>query len=263
MQKAEAQAMTSLVTDTQVPPNNEVQNAKSSPKQEHTISDIEKETLAAYEGHDADTPSNEGYVLDAAGELKREQAIATQYTKYHGTRKSEDQPQKDSANGDVEKHSADASAEESDDSNIVWWDGDDDLHNPLNFSPWLKALNIGLVAAICFVSPLASSMFAPGVPQVMKEFKSENVLLASFVVSVYVLGFAVGPMFLAPLSEIYGRLPVYHTCNVGFLAFTIACALATNLNMLIGFRFVAGCFGSAPITNGMDIMYFWSASMSS
>jgi MFS family permease len=80
----------------------------------------------------------------------------------------------------------------------------------------------------------------------MEEFKIKNVELASFVVSLYVLGFAVGPMFLAPLSEIYGRLPIYHTCNVGFLAFTIACALATNLNMLIGFRFVAGCFGSAP-----------------
>ncbi|TVY76143.1 Efflux pump radE [Lachnellula suecica] len=84
----------------------------------------------------------------------------------------------------------------------------------------------------------------------MEEFKSNNVELASFVVSVYVLGFAFGPMILAPLSEIYGRLVIYHSCNVGFVAFTVACALATKLNMLIGFRFLAGCFGSAPLTNG-------------
>jgi hypothetical protein len=41
-------------------------------------------------------------------------------------------------------------------------------------------------------SPLASSMFAPGIPELMHEFKSTNVQLASFVVSVYVLGFAFG-----------------------------------------------------------------------
>lgn len=242
----------SPVADTKVSTN----EGQTSTKQEPPMSNFEKETLATYEGHDPDVPSNEGYVLDAAGELKREQAIATQYTTYHGARNTLDQPQHNGKNEDVEKHSTETSTEESDDRNIVWWDGPNDPQDPLNFSPWLKILNIALVAAICFVSPLASSMFAPGVPQLMDEFKSDNVELASFVVSVYVLGYAVGPMFLAPLSEIYGRLPVYHTCNIGFFAFTIACALSTNLNMLIGFRFVAGCFGSAPLTNGMHCILF-------
>jgi multidrug resistance protein len=93
-------------------------------------------------------------------------------------------------------------------------------------------------------------MFAPGVPDLMREFQSSNVELATIVVSIYVLGFASGPMVLAPMSELYGRMPVYHVCNVGFLLFNIACALSTNLNMLIGFRFLAGVFGSAPLTNG-------------
>lgn len=66
----------------------------------------------------------------------------------------------------------------------------------------------------------------------------------------YLLGFAAGPILLAPLSEIYGRVPVYHACNVGFVAFQVACALAPSLNALIGFRFLAGVFGVAPITNG-------------
>lgn len=51
-------------------------------------------------------------------------------------------------------------------------------------------------------------------------------------------------------SEMYGRLPVYFVTNVGFTAFNLACGLSTNLNMLIGFRFLAGCFGSAPVTIG-------------
>ena len=93
-------------------------------------------------------------------------------------------------------------------------------------------------------------MFAPGVPQVMTEFNSSNLVLASFVVSVYVLGYAFGPLVIAPLSELHGRLPVYHGCNILFVIFTIACAVASNLNMLIGFRFLEGLFGSCPLTIG-------------
>lgn len=93
-------------------------------------------------------------------------------------------------------------------------------------------------------------MFAPGVPAVMREFKSTNIELGSFVVSVYVLGYAFGPLLIAPLSELYGRLYLYHACNVLFVIFTVACAVSSNLNMLIGFRFLAGCAGSAPLTIG-------------
>jgi len=207
---------------------------------ENGPSDHEKEVLAAFEGHDTDTPSNEGYVVDEWGELKRQQSVALQHAKGQS---------QDHKTGDIEKGSEEVSTED-DDANIVWWDGPDDPHNPLNFARWKKIITIGLVSGICFVTPLASSMFAPGVPQLMREFDSTNVELASFVVSVYILGFAFGPLVLAPLSEIYGRLPIYHVCNIGFMAFTVACALATNLNMLIGFRFVEGLFGSAPLTNG-------------
>ena len=99
-------------------------------------------------------------------------------------------------------------------------------------------------------SPLASSMLAPAVPQVMTEFQSTNQELASFVVSVYVLGYAFGPILIAPLSELYGRVPVYHVCNVMFIVFTVACAVSSNLNMLIGWRFLQGTFGSCPLTIG-------------
>ena len=93
-------------------------------------------------------------------------------------------------------------------------------------------------------------MFAPGVPEVLTEFKSDDQLLGSFVVSVYILGYAVGPLFIAPLSELYGRLVVYHTGNVLFITFTIACAVSSNLNMLIAFRFLEGCAGVVPLTIG-------------
>lgn len=154
------------------------------------------------------------------------------------------------------------------DPNIVDWNGPNDPQNPINWSEKRKWGNVAVIASITFLTcvysqspmisrltnntirPLASSMFAPGVPEVMTEFKSDNEQLASFVVSIYILGYAFGPLAVAPLSELYGRLPVYHVCNVLFVIFTIACALASNLNMLIGFRFLEGLFGSCPLTIG-------------
>ncbi|KAI3325568.1 MFS general substrate transporter [Xylariaceae sp. AK1471] len=136
------------------------------------------------------------------------------------------------------------------DPNIVSWDGDHDPENPYNWPLPRKFLNCGLVCTMAFIAPLASSIFAPGVPQVLEEFHSDSLIIASLVVSVYVLGFAAGPVIVAPLSEIYGRVIVYHVCNVGFVAMLIGCALAPSLGSLIALRFLCGIFGSAPLTNG-------------
>ncbi|KAI9658888.1 MAG: hypothetical protein M1821_001848 [Bathelium mastoideum] len=166
------------------------------------------------------------------------------------------------ASRDLEKQEADASSktsarkeeiaiiDESQDSNIVDWDGPDDPQNPMNWTAGRRWGMIAVVSAITFLTPLGSSMFAPGVPLVMQDFHSTNELLAGFVVSVYVLGFACGPLVIAPLSEMWGRNPLYHSCNCLFLIFNIACAVSSNLNMLIGFRFLTGCVGSAPLTLG-------------
>ena len=113
---------------------------------------------------------------------------------------------------------------------------------------------MGCIAAITFLSPLASSIFAPGIPFVNADFKNTSQLLGSFAVSVYILGFAVGPLFLSPLSEIYGRCIVLNISNVFFCAFTLGCALAPNLGGLIGMRFLAGLGGSACLTIGTGVI---------
>jgi MFS family permease len=55
---------------------------------------------------------------------------------------------------------------------------------------------------------------------------------------------------VAPLSEIYGRFPIYNISNIFFVIFTVACAVSSDLSMLIVFRFFAGVAGSTPITIG-------------
>jgi MFS family permease len=72
----------------------------------------------------------------------------------------------------------------------------------------------------------------------------------SLVVSIYVLGFAFGPLVLSPLSEIYGRRLLFNISSFATLAFSIASALAPNIAVFIVFRFISGSFGAGPMNIG-------------
>jgi multidrug resistance protein len=156
------------------------------------------------------------------------------------------------------------------DPNIVDWDGEDDPEMALNWPArrkWTYIIMLASLTLLTFVGPpspsprsqtltdnphrpFCSSMFAPGIPLVMSEFHSSNDDLASFVVSVYLLGYAFGPLVIAPLSELYGRLPVYHVNTVLFILWNVGCAQSTNISMLIAFRFLTGLAGACPLTIG-------------
>lgn len=93
-------------------------------------------------------------------------------------------------------------------------------------------------------------MFAPGAAALANEFHITSSTITSLTVSIYLAGFAVGPMLIAPLSELYGRLVIYHTCNVIYIGFIIGCALGKDTGMFLVFRFLAGCAASGPLTVG-------------
>ncbi|KAL4942932.1 hypothetical protein BDV06DRAFT_235104 [Aspergillus oleicola] len=132
----------------------------------------------------------------------------------------------------------------------IFWDGDADPSNPKNWSAIRRWWHVILVSIVTFVTSLASSMLAPAVPDVMDSLHSDNAELESFVVSIYVIGFAVGPLVVAPLSELYGRAIVYHVSNVIFLGATIGSALSTNVGMFLAFRLLSGCAGVTPLALG-------------
>ena len=93
-------------------------------------------------------------------------------------------------------------------------------------------------------------MISPATADVMASFHSTNETLGVFVTSVYILGYSFGPLVIAPLSELYGRAIVYNVCNFILLIFTVACALAKNLDSLIVFRLFASIATSCPLTLG-------------
>lgn len=94
--------------------------------------------------------------------------------------------------------------------------------------------------------------------EIQKEFhvSSEITTLA---LSLYVLGFAVGPVLLAPLSEFFGRQPVYIVSWFVLFIFQLPVALAPNIGTILVSRFIGGFAGGAPLTNtGGTVSDLWT-----
>jgi multidrug resistance protein len=75
---------------------------------------------------------------------------------------------------------------------------------------------------------------------------SENDTRIVLLNSLYLLGFAVGPLFFGPLSECVGRRPVLIVTYLAFAMFTLGCALSPTFESLLVFRFFCGVNGSVP-----------------
>jgi len=96
------------------------------------------------------------------------------------------------------------------------------------------------------VSAFTSSIFSTATRTVAAQYhvSTEVGLLG---LSLYVLGFALGPTFWAPLSELRGRrLPIVLSM-FGFSIFQIAVAAAKDLQTIFLCRFWGGIFGACPL----------------
>nr|POE47873.1 efflux pump rdc3 [Quercus suber] len=128
--------------------------------------------------------------------------------------------------------------------------GNNDPERPKNWPKAKKVTNLTIVGVFRFLSPLASTIITPASPDILASFNVHNDTLTSFVVSAFLLGYVFGPLIISPLSETYGRLPLYHINSSLFIIWTVACALAPNLPALIVFRILAGIAGSCPVALG-------------
>lgn len=129
--------------------------------------------------------------------------------------------------------------------NIVGWDSQDDPDMPFNFTSHQKWTWVVLLSIITFLTPFSSSILSPAIGKLNEEFGNTNAIIGSMTVSIYLLGYVVGPIFIAPLSEIYGSKPVLTTSTLFFCIWQIGCALSSNITTLIVCRFFSGVGGAA------------------
>lgn len=130
---------------------------------------------------------------------------------------------------------------------LVKWD-ENDPKNPFNWTTKYKAWITFQLGMLALAASLGSSIISPGERAISEEFgvSQEASVLA---ISLYVLGFAFGPCFWAPMSEIWGRRVSMLPAMVGLGLFSIGCAVSQNAQAIFITRFFSGVFGSAPVSN--------------
>ncbi|RMZ81317.1 hypothetical protein DV737_g2604, partial [Chaetothyriales sp. CBS 132003] len=122
-----------------------------------------------------------------------------------------------------------------------------DRENPKNWSKLFKWWCTMVVAFTCFVVAFNSAVITADLEGVSRTFHvSEEVALLT--VTVFVVGFGVGPLVFAPLSEMFGRKPVYVVTIALAIIFEIPCAVSKNIGTLIVCRLIDGICFSAPMT---------------
>ncbi|RFU26249.1 hypothetical protein B7463_g10086, partial [Scytalidium lignicola] len=126
------------------------------------------------------------------------------------------------------------------------WDGPDDLSNPMNMALWRKWTMTIILSMIAFCITFASSIFSTGLVSVADQFDVSREV-STLGISLFILGFGMGPLVWGPFSELYGRkLPIFFGFFV-FCILQIPIAVAQNLETVMLIRFLGGVFGAAPL----------------
>ncbi|KIW11066.1 hypothetical protein PV08_10365 [Exophiala spinifera] len=135
-----------------------------------------------------------------------------------------------------------------DDEFIVKWDGDDDPENPQNWSTSFKSWVTAQLSMLAFTASLASSIISPANPTIAAYVGvSEDAVVLN--VSLYVIGFALGPLVWAPCSEIWGRRVSILPAMFCLALFSIGTATSRNAASVFITRFFGGVFGSSAVSN--------------
>lgn len=134
---------------------------------------------------------------------------------------------------------------------VVDWYNDQDADNPQNWSDRKRALATVIICLYTFVVYTSSAIYVSSTQGVMDEFHVSQ-LSATLGLSLYVLGYGVGPLIFSPLGEMptIGRNPVYIVTMALFVIVSLPTAFAPDFASLIVLRFLQGFFGSPCLASG-------------
>lgn len=125
---------------------------------------------------------------------------------------------------------------------IVDFDPDGDPENPMDWPAAYKWGIVALLAAMAFTVTFTCVSLVPIAHIIVGDLDggAASGSAAVLLVTIWELGEAAGPLFIAPLSEVFGRHPVVHAANAFFVAFTVLCALSPTSTLLIAARALTG-----------------------
>ncbi|MCH0629814.1 MFS transporter [Kocuria palustris] len=135
-----------------------------------------------------------------------------------------------------------------------------DKRNPKNWSKTRKWAYTLMLGYICFVVALGSGIVTGDLERPAADFGVSMEVSILAAVTMFVIGFGVGPLVFAPISEEIGRRPVYLGTLFVAVIFIIPCGAAKNIGTLIICRLIDGIAFSAPMCLiGGSLADLWDA----
>ncbi|KAF5389030.1 hypothetical protein D9757_005017 [Collybiopsis confluens] len=137
------------------------------------------------------------------------------------------------------------------DPRLVGWYSNDDQDNPRNWSASKRAFVAVCISLMTFTMYIGSAIYTPSIPGI-RDYLNISLPHATLGLTLYILGYGIGPMFLSPLQELprLGRNTVYMVSFVLFIAFQIPILTANNIQTILACRFFTGIFGSPALATG-------------
>ncbi|MCJ1286573.1 hypothetical protein MMC26_005919 [Xylographa opegraphella] len=132
----------------------------------------------------------------------------------------------------------------------LWWTWDKTGRNQplIEIAYHLKKATIVLVGITTVLNSTIGSSLPSDNVALYEHFSVTDVEQRVLPNSIYLVGYMLGPLLFAPLSERYGRQIILQTTFAGFTVFTLATCLAPNWPAFNVFRLIIGTFASTPIS---------------
>ncbi|KAE8348844.1 major facilitator superfamily domain-containing protein [Aspergillus coremiiformis] len=126
---------------------------------------------------------------------------------------------------------------------------DDDAEQYKRFSPARKVVIVCILSYYAFLAPISSTAILAAVPEISKTYQTTgDIINASN--ALYLTSMGIASLVWGPLSQVWGRRPIFVTSGVLFFLFTVATALSPNLAAYFFFRVLTAFQGTSFLVVG-------------
>ncbi|KAH8655797.1 major facilitator superfamily domain-containing protein [Xylariales sp. PMI_506] len=128
-----------------------------------------------------------------------------------------------------------------------------DPEHPYNWPFWRK-VSIGMIYSLGqLVTLMSASMIAPALNDIAADLHM-TASTAQLSFSVFFLGLGFAPFLVAPLSEAFGRKPLWFVCNLWYILWNALCPVGNSQAMLVVGRLLSATGASVGVSLSGPVM---------
>lgn len=123
---------------------------------------------------------------------------------------------------------------------------EDDSSSPYNWPSWRK-VTIGVICSTSqLITTMSASMIAPALGDMNRDL-GIDATTGQIMLAIFFLGIGLAPMLIAPMSEIFGRRPVWLLGNGWFILWNSLCPVGSSPGMMLVGRLLSSCGASVGV----------------